>query len=327
MTTLKNERQTVWDNLREPDLDQMVVQLVDPESRWWFSWAKSATFPAAMYLEVDSKLNFVDRSIQGIALEAFPLASGKSALLLGMTMKENLEIFEVFCRRLVFVANSFGDESRMIRAVRAEIDEWHEFLGRARRGMSLNQRIGLFAELTVLRILIERVGPASALQQWVGPLHSSQDFSNHDAALEVKAVLNGGRSVRISSEHQLSRVSALNLALVVVGVGEVEHGENLSSICRDIETNCLGGVDAEIFEFRRKLLMAGVSDPTQYEADSWTVAEIEIFDVGEEFPKISAEELPESVSGVKYTLSLSGLETSAIGLEEALDAYLGGTNG
>jgi hypothetical protein len=73
--------------------------------------------------------------------------------------------------------------------------------------------------------------------------------------------------------------------------------------------------------------MAGVSDPTQYEADSWTVAEIEIFDVGEEFPRISAEELPESVSGVKYTLSLSGLETSAIGLEEALDTYLGGTNG
>jgi hypothetical protein len=193
--------------------------------------------------------------------------------------------------------------------------------------MSLNQRIGLFAELIVLRILIERVGPASALQQWVGPLHSSQDFSNHDAALEVKAVLNGGRSVRISSEHQLSHVSALNLALVVVGVGEVEHGENLSSICRDIETNYLGGFDAEIFEFRRKLLMAGVSDPAQYEADSWIVAEIEIFDVGEEFPRISAEELPESVSGVKYTLSLSGLETSAIGLEEALDTYLGGTNG
>ena len=324
--TLKNERQTIWDNLREPELDQMVLQLVDPDSRWWFSWAKSADFPAAMYLEVDSKLNFVDRSIQGVALEAFPLASGKAALVLGLTKKENLEIFEVFCRRLVFVANSFTDESRMIRALRAEIDEWHEFLGRARRGLSLNQRIGLFAELNVLKILVERVGPASALQQWVGPLHSSQDFSNHDAVLEVKAVLNGGRAVRISSEHQLSLASASNLALMVLDIGEVDHGENLSSICKDLETNYLGGSEADIFEFRRKLLMAGAPEPTQYESDSWSVTEIEVFRVRENFPRISTEGLPEGVSGVKYTLNLTALEPFGINLDEAVNAYLGESN-
>lgn len=321
--TLKNERQTVWDSLREPELDQMVVQLVDPESRWWFSWAKSSNFPAAMYLEVDSKLNFVDRSIQGVALEAFPLSTGKAAVLLGLTNKENLEIFEVFCRRLVSVANSFTDEAQMIRALRAEIDDWHEFLGRARRGMSLNQRIGLFAELNVLKILIERVGPASALQQWVGPLHSSQDFSNHNAVLEVKAVLNGGKAVRISSEHQLSLSSASNLTLVVLNIGEVEDGENLPSICLDIETNYLEGADAEIFEFRRKLLMAGVPEPTQYESDSWSITDIEVFEVKEDFPRISTEGLPEGVSGVKYILNLSGLEPFEINLDEALNAYLG----
>lgn len=324
--TLKNERRTVWDSLREPELDQMVVQLVDPESRWWFSWAKSSNFPAAMYLEVDSNINFVDRSIQGVVLEAFPLATGKFALLLGLTKKENLEIFEVFCRRLVSVANSFTDETRMIRALRSEIDDWHEFLGRVRRGMSLNQRIGLFAELNVLKILVERAGPANALQQWVGPLHSSQDFSNHNAVLEVKAVLNGGKAVRISSEHQLSLSSAPNLALVVLNIGEVEHGQNLSSICLDIETNFLGGADAEIFEFRRKLLMAGVPDPAQYDSDSWAVTEIEVFKVRDDFPRISTEGLPEGVSGVKYTLNLTGLAPFGIDLDEALNAYLGDSN-
>jgi type II secretory ATPase GspE/PulE/Tfp pilus assembly ATPase PilB-like protein len=91
--TLRNDRNHAWANLNEPEPHQLVIQLVDPNSRWWFSWAKTSEFPAAIYLEVDMRLSFVDNSIQGIVVEAGPTASGKSSLLIGMINFDDLEIF------------------------------------------------------------------------------------------------------------------------------------------------------------------------------------------------------------------------------------------
>jgi hypothetical protein len=270
------------------------------------------------------RLSFVDNSIQGIVVEAGPTASGKSSLLIGMRNVDDLEIFEVFCRRLISVANQFESEATMVRAVRNEIQEWHEFLGRARKGLSLNQRMGLFAELAVLRTLLEKVGAVTGLEFWVGPAHAAQDFVNNTNSLEVKAVLNEGQIVQISSEHQLSLTDIEQLSLVVVGLTEVETGESVSSICSELESQYFGLDTPEMFDFRRKLAMLGVVDYSIYDADSWSVSRLQSFDVRPDFPRIARENLPDEASKIKYSLNVSALDSFLIDPLTAVDRFLGG---
>lgn len=323
MTMSSSSPNDPWKSLNDPEPHQLVIQLVDPDSRWWFSWAKTSDFPAAIYLEVNMNISFVDKSIQGIVVEARPISSGKSSLLIGMRNRDDLEIFEVFCRRLITVASQFESEGALVRAIRNEILEWHEFLGRARKGLSLHQRMGLFAELVILRTFIERIGPKTGLRYWVGPVHSAQDFINNGASLEIKAVLNEGRIVQISSEYQLSLADTEELSLVVVCLNEVESGESISSICSELEIGHFGENSAEMYEFRRKLAMVGVVDHAVYDSDTWTVSNLEAFDIRSDFPRIAREHLPHELARAKYSLTLAGLEEFVIDSQEAFGRFLG----
>lgn len=322
--TLSTSETNIWEKIEESDDNRLVLRLVDPDSRWWFYWAKNSDFPAAMYIDFNLDLNFSDRSIKGIIVEAKPISSGKTGILIAMTGSRDLEIFETFCRRLVLVANGYTDEEAVVGALRNEIADWHEFLGRKRRGLSFNTRLGLYAELQILMRLQSDVGPIAALNLWTGPSHSSQDFLSDGMALEVKAVIMPGTTIKVSSEFQLDYRQHSFLGLVVVGVIEVEGGENLSTIINELVEIFDQSDPMAKYEFLRKLSLVGVDDISEYSFDSWKVFEYSTYNVISGFPSVSRSDIPKQISSVKYSLNLEGVEEFKVSNDSLFQNFLRG---
>src|SRR3546814_15120322 len=75
--------------------------------------------------------------------------------------------------------------------------------------LSIEEVRGLFAEIVFLTELIDRqMSSSDAVEAWLGPERSHQDFIFGNTAVEVKSLSGAERSsVRISSEDQLESLN------------------------------------------------------------------------------------------------------------------------
>lgn len=103
---------------------------------------------------------------------------------------------------------------------------WCEFFDSlTARELSFEALQGLFGELTYLGDILHVAQPASVnevLSSWTGPFHSKTDFTLPDKLVEVKAISNASKQVKISSEYQLEEEPGLGLELTVRLVDDIE---------------------------------------------------------------------------------------------------------
>jgi Putative PD-(D/E)XK family member, (DUF4420) len=109
------------------------------------------------------------------------------------------EIFTGLCTDVVG-ALALGPADAL-SAVREVLNGWHELL-RSGPALGPEQLAGLFGELTILNLLLDR--SPDAVTMWTGPL-LTHDFSRGGLAVEVKSTISrDGRVVRINGIDQLS---------------------------------------------------------------------------------------------------------------------------
>ncbi|MBN0154644.1 PD-(D/E)XK motif protein, partial [Pseudomonas aeruginosa] len=91
----------------------------------------------------------------------------------------------------------------------AHIRRWKTFLSGRSQHLSIEEVRGLFAEIVFLTELIDRqMSSSDAVEAWLGPERSHQDFIFGNTAVEVKSLSGAERSsVRISSEDQLESLN------------------------------------------------------------------------------------------------------------------------
>ncbi|MBP1300779.1 PD-(D/E)XK motif protein [Curtobacterium sp. 1310] len=114
------------------------------------------------------------------------------------------------------------------------VGRWRRLLRTVRsRGLSPEQRVGLFAELNVLRALASE-GLADA-DNWTGPEAAPHDFEFASASIEVKGVGADADHIVIHGFDQLDEVDGKPLHLVVAGVYEDAGGERLADVLAEAE--------------------------------------------------------------------------------------------
>jgi hypothetical protein len=180
-----------------------------------------------------------------------------------------------------------------------------------------NQRLsdsviqGLFGELFLLRELISQ-RPEEIdifLESWKGPFDAEHDFVFEDKDLEVKTIILGKNSIRISSEYQLGTIENKGLELIVLKA-EKSLGSSLKEVALDIRI--------QIFEyggnygvFLRALQQKGLDfinienyDNLKYQIQSKTIYNC----LSDDFPKITINNKPDAVIDVKYGITLTSVE-------------------
>lgn len=292
-----------WTSLTPPESGYRSI-LVDVGSPWNFFWARKRGSGPCLLLRTNGRFEVSGRNLNGLELESD--ADG-SAHLLAITLinESDSDVFEYFCRRLVLTCSQSSSEAEVVSMLVLEIERWHDFLGRMRSGLTLEQRMGLFGELIFLKRIIEIKTPASVLKKWTGPDGGARDFQFENVEVEIKSVGNGQSRVRVSSEFQLDEHDCESLFLKVFTLCDSDDGQSIF----ELATSIVGLLHPnEAFIFQSKLDSVGAVNLSELDRDSWVVCSESTFRVEDSFPSLKHSKISAAVSSVQYRLNVRSLD-------------------
>src|SRR5690554_1513407 len=140
---------------------------------------EDSRFPTAKGFDILPFSAHERESSHGIGLVRRSEASREIFIAMALDIVRTLE-------RTASEATRKGDA---LHAILERLKEWQSFMTRGPRPLSRDKQLGLFGELCVLKELLDSKLAAIALDCWLGPIHSAQDFHIYDGAVEVKATL------------------------------------------------------------------------------------------------------------------------------------------
>jgi hypothetical protein len=278
-----------------------------------FFWGKDPNGAYMFMFESERRLdNKAFPSIRGISLSV----QGQR-LFLVLNDNANWSMFHAVCLSLMRSTKTItrGDTNRAVSTVMNKLSRWQNFLGKKKSTLNEKQVKGLIGELLFLRdYLGEYYGLGDAVSFWMGPTGAPQDFSANDIAYEVKCQEGVSEPyIGISSELQLcTQLNQLVLFVLTVGKlsDERENGVSLDNLIESIRFKLQSESPNQLEVFEDRLIDAGC-----YGADDdivtrrYLVSKRRLYEVGEGFPRICPETLPEGLEKVRYRVSLNRIET------------------
>lgn len=267
-------------------------------------------------------------SLKGLALRYLTwLQQEQTSIMLELRARnrEYAHLFAVIADDLAECAAQAGSRDEAVGALLGRLTRWQRFLERAgSEWLSLEERRGLFGEITVLRgILDSRSVPEStAVGGWHGPMSANHDFEYAGCSIEVKtSCTKQEQRMHISSERQLDWSQARRLLLVHVSVAEdTEEGMSLPSLVEAVRSHLSGPEISDRFD--DLLLQAGYlqQDEGAYSRPRYLVRECQVFDVKEGFPSILESDLRKGVGGVTYSIGIGSCGAFSVSFETLISS-------
>ncbi len=272
------------------------------------------TAAIGLALVVPSKiaLAIAEDSAKGFIL-AKDWKEGSDKVILTLTVTEHRyrELFKVLASDVLsrILREKLPEQGAL--AMVARLSHWKRFLRAAKeQGLPLEEQIGLFGELYVIRSMIQtnRASPTAVISAWHGPAGANQDFQHLNRALEIKSTLsNDIARIRIANERQLDEQGLAQLILVQLAF-DAYQGTSLTlpSIVCEIEALLPEEVRDTYFD-----LLASVGyhsiHKSMYEERGYSLRASRCFDVSDPFPRIRASDLRSGVSEVRYLADVSNI--------------------
>jgi hypothetical protein len=305
-----------WDDIAAPGADFNVRQVAGESAVPCF-WGRDTTGACLFVVELQGdhtgqfRKNVV--TVHGIDVDLRSGKSGWQRLVLTLEKQVDRDLFEGLCRTLASALERATDSATSLAIALAHIRRWKTFLSGRSQHLSTEEVRGLFAELTFLLELIERLSSHEvAVEAWLGPERSHHDFILDNAAVEIKSLSGSERSaVRISSEDQLESLKD-NLYLRLYQLSSPPESADALSLNEIVDAVLLRLTDAEAVEaFDRKLVAHGFVPIPHYDTPRFVVSAIRSFRVADGFPRLIRSLLPSGIARVSYDILLeqiSGFE-------------------
>ncbi len=235
-------------------------------------------------------------------------ADGGFATILQLARPEYDELFGRLCQDLVDATRDVPPDQGGAALLRR--------LGRWRRLLEVGQRHtlsdaefrGLVGELQFLiSVAIPRFGVDAAVNGWLGPFDSPQDFSLGGTMIEVKTCTPGTQRVTISSLQQLD-VATEPFYLAVIWIapadGTTTEDFTASQLVASIRV-AIESSSSATTEFALRLADAGYVECEEYERVWFRIARLAYFSVNGIFPRLVRSAVPVGVLDATYTLDLA----------------------
>ena len=222
------------------------------------------------------------------------ISSDKKFFLLSLRDKEAQKKFRILCHDLICESQSIesGREVKLLEIAVSTLIRWGKlFSVKKIKEPTSSQKYGLLGELSCLaNFVAHKTSYRKAVESWQGPKGHEQDFSINGHLIEVKAQLSSSdKIVKISSLEQLDTISG-PIWLQHVGLSPSSSlevgGVSINSLIDKILCG-LAGDNFGIDIFVSLLELQGFAIENDYGNDFYTIPFINIFDVREDFPKIT----------------------------------------
>ena len=299
-----------WADIALPSIDFNVRQ-VHGETAVPCFWGRDTTGSCLFIIELDGdhieqfRKNLV--TVQGIDVDL--RARGSQQLVLTLDKQVDRDLFEGLCRTLSLALENASDSSSALAVALAHIRRWKSFLSGRSHHLSAEEVRGLFCELTFLLELTKYLGsPTKAVQAWLGPQKSHQDFAFGNTSVEIKSLSGAERSnIRISSEDQLESLNdALFLRIYrLSSISDANGSQSLNEIIAKVQSRL--DEDVAVDDFDRKLALQGYAPLPEYDMPRFVLSDLTSYRVVEGFPRIIRSQLPSGIDRVTYDIRLEAI--------------------
>lgn len=215
------------------------------------------------------------------------------------------DLSEEFDEVILDVLDAIEGVSDAAAAAVAAVNRWRRlFRSRTVRGLSAEERRGLFLELSVLLAALKLSSDARS-SIWTGPLKEPHDFELPDRCVECKAVSAMSTSIVVHGIQQLASHDDKRLLLVLATVLEDTAGTTLDEVVEELVATVN---DAD--DLRKRLAATGWSKASYVER--YLIDVIRVVDVDSTTPSLGPSDLvtgalDEGVSRLSYRVELDAL--------------------
>ena len=277
----------------------------------------------AVYVGIDSSQNFILAFNVNARPPSITLKSGaidyltierpdKSWFMVLRLLDAKLfSVFEVLCENLIDAATQCDAEFALILLIEKRLKSWEKLFQAGGNGLLAEFQIqGLLGELIFLEgeIIKSSQDVNVPLNAWVGPQGADQDFIFSDHSYEIKTIKVNGETISIASLEQLN--SSLPIMLVVIELIKVGQSDsqafNLNEYVTKIE-NLIYLDPAALMIFRSTLLESGYVRHDYYDKFYFSFNSISRYQVTEDFPKLTSNNVSDAIVSCQYTLKLEDL--------------------
>jgi Putative PD-(D/E)XK family member, (DUF4420) len=303
-----------WDAIPIPAADLSVLRVAGTTGVAVF-WGRDTTGQCLLVIELDGDHTALFRrdvvSLHGISVD---LRNGdfvgQQRVVLTLARHIDTDLFLGLCETLISSLKEVTDPATALSVALAHLKRWKAFLaGRNTRLLSPEEVRGLFGELHVLRRLYQNTLPqAAAVDAWLGPDDSHQDFIFGDRAIEVKSLSGRERStVRISSEDQLESTlpELFLLTQRLSDMPDADQALSLNAMISLIESEL--SVAEAIEQFADKLAGMGYAPLAEYDRPRFLVSGLQGYRVVDGFPRLIRSEVPTGITRVAYDIMLEAI--------------------
>ena len=308
-----------WKDLKPPNAADVInAKRVDVNIPWSFFWARSVDHKCLLILRHFEKSSPRNRlpKLKGVdVFESEYGSGGDRMLVLKLADSAHRDIFHRLCKDIVESASRAASEIEAVEVTLARTWRWHHLLRGGSDGrLTPEEQKGLIGELLFLeRYLLEEIQPVDAVSSWRGPLDSPKDFEVGRVCIEAKARRGASKPyISINSEHQLDNSGTDHLFLFVVELdkspADNKEGFNLNDVSTRVR-NKIESLDSGALNPYEDLLAAtGFRWEDDYSDYYWTEGLNHLYQVTDDFPRITAERLKSGVFNVKYSILLKECE-------------------
>ena len=293
-----------WEAL-EPAPDKPVFQLVDAEHPLNLYIGRKIT-GEYLFLLVDPERPPKMQGLRSVRISSSKRSDGQWSLILCLLQRELSSVFALLCEDLVESSRQLARGSSGVKLVARRLANWRRLMEEGGDGLlSVGQVRGLIGELLVMECyFLDRLGPIDAVNAWVGPLGSDQDFQMANEAWEVKTIQPDAPDIQVASETQLDSVSR-EINLTVIALNEISgcSGYSLNHLVTLLRGRT---VDEPVARdaFDERLVALGYLSRSEYDLPRFKAGNVRTFRVRGGFPRIIANNVVEGVTDVRYKVQL-----------------------
>lgn len=226
--------------------------------------------------------------------------------------RELLSVFIHFCNDMISSTRNIRDEKEALSFFRKRYESWRRMLSAGvKEYLSEFQIQGLLGEFQfLLDYMIPKYGLEKAVQSWVGPRNSAQDFVVNNTWYEIKTVSSRVEKVSISSLSQLDSEVQGNLVIYRADKTSMSdsHAVNLNEQFTRLQTALMDYPDLS-YSVRQWLLKLGYVPFDYYDEHVYSFKGKTFYQVTREFPALRRRDIPEAVINAKYDISIPSLES------------------
>lgn len=301
-----------WDDIAVPGVDYNVRQVAGNTAVPCY-WGRDRDGACLFIVElqgdhtVQYRKNVV--AVYGIDVDLRGTDTDLQRLVLTLEKQVDGDLFAGLCRTLASSLEHASDSTSSLAIALAHIRRWKTFMSGRSEHLSAEEVRGLFAELAfLLELLQERRSPMEAVDAWLGPDRSHQDFVFGNKAVEIKSLSGAERStVRISSEDQLESLNdGLFLRIYrLSNLADAAGARSLNAIVSEVQERLYDSEAVEAFD--RKLVSYGYAPLPGYDEPAFVISDVTTYSVVDAFPRLIRSQLPAAITKVSYEIRLETL--------------------